>query len=237
MHDTHRIEALPRMLFGGENFARSSSTELKRALVVDGIAVLLLLLGLAGAALGQSANQKQDQQKDQKQTQQPASSQAAPADAQQPDSVAEAARKAKGKKAKKVYGEEDLAGLKGGVSVVGDGNATANSAGQDSSATSSDPGAGGGANDSEKQWRQRAQQIHGQMDATDEQIKNLKEDIKKNGASGFDPQKGLRENVIYVDDKNARLKKLEDRKKALEQALDQLQEDGRKAGVPSDWVR
>ena len=47
-----RIDA--RFLFGGENFARSSATELKRALVLDGIAVLILLLGLAGATLGQS---------------------------------------------------------------------------------------------------------------------------------------------------------------------------------------
>jgi len=40
-----------------------------------------------------------------------------------------------------------------------------------------------------------------------------------------------------VDDKNARLKKLEDNRKALERALDDLQEQGRKAGVPADWVR
>ena len=52
MNETRRIDA--RLLFGGESFARSSATELKRALVLDGIAVLLLLLGLAGAALGQS---------------------------------------------------------------------------------------------------------------------------------------------------------------------------------------
>jgi len=52
MNRARGIEALPRLLFGGENFARSNAKELKRALVVDGIAVLLLLLGLASAALG-----------------------------------------------------------------------------------------------------------------------------------------------------------------------------------------
>jgi hypothetical protein len=40
------------MLFGGGSVAWSSAAELKRALLVDGIAVLLLLLVLAGVALG-----------------------------------------------------------------------------------------------------------------------------------------------------------------------------------------
>ena len=52
MNKAQRIDALPRLLFGGQNFARSNATELKRALVVDGIAVLLLLLALVRAALG-----------------------------------------------------------------------------------------------------------------------------------------------------------------------------------------
>jgi hypothetical protein len=238
MKNVQRIEALPRFLCGGENFAQRNAADLKRALIVDGICLLLLLLGLAGAAIGQS----QDQQKDQKQQpSSPNSSQATPA-AQQEDSVAEAARKAKAKKAKsekKVYSEEDLAGMKGGVSVVGDANApTATASGEQPTTPGSDAGAGsGGGKKDEQYWRARTQQLHAQMDATDEQIKALKEDIKKNGASGFDPQKGLKDNVIYVDDKNARLQKLENKKKALEQALDQLQDEGRKAGVPSEWVR
>jgi len=238
MKNGQRIEALPRLLFGGENFAQRSASELKRALVIDGICLLILLLGIAGAALGQS----QDQQKDQKPPQQQASGQSSPqtAPAQAGDSVAEAARKAKAKKTKKVYGEEDLANLRGGISVVGDAK-TQEQAPSDASAGAGASGAGAGAATGEKKdeqyWRGQAQKIHAQMDATDEQIKNLKEDIKKNGAAGFDPQKGLRENVIYVDDKNARVKQLEDKKQKLDQALDQLQEQARKAGVPSEWVR
>lgn len=46
MNQTQRMNALSRMLFGGGNFALSSAAELKRALLVDGIAVLLLLLAL-----------------------------------------------------------------------------------------------------------------------------------------------------------------------------------------------
>jgi hypothetical protein len=243
MNNPHRMDALPRFLFGGESFAMQSAAELKRGLIVDGIFLLLLLLGLAGAAFGQSQDQQTDKQKDQKQqTSSQSATPAAPAEPQKTDSVADAARKSKAKKAtaeKKIYGEEDLAGMKGGISVVGDGHAPARTSGSggDTTVVSGDAASAAGDKNNEQEWRGRAQQIHAQLDATDEQIKALKEDIKKNGAAGFDPQKGLRENVIYVDDKNARLGKLEDHKKALEHALDELQEQGRKAGVPADWVR
>ena len=46
MNEAQGIKALSRMLFGGGNFALSSATELRRALLIDGIAVLLLLLAL-----------------------------------------------------------------------------------------------------------------------------------------------------------------------------------------------
>jgi len=220
MNETQRVDA--RFLFGGENFARSSAAELKRAAVLDGIAVLVLLLGLAGAAFGRS----QDPQKDDKQAQQPAAGQNAA-------STAGAADKATAKKPKKVYGEDDLKNLSGGVSVVGDAKAGSDRSAQDTIAATS----AGSGKDAEKQWRARAQQIHTQIDATDGQIKNLKEDIKKNGASGFDAQSGMKQGVVYIDDKNARLQKLENKKKSLEQSLDQLQDEARKAGVDSDWVR
>jgi hypothetical protein len=223
-----RIDA--RFLFGGENFANSSTTDLKRALLFDAIAVLALFLGLAGAALGQS----QEPPKDEKKPQQQSSEQSTPASLasgpqkQDPAVVGKAAAR----KPKKVYGEDDLKNLSGGVSVVGDGKAGSDRSSQDKAAISS-----GGDQNNEKEWRARAQQIHQQMDATDDQIKNLKEDIKKNGASGFDAQSGLRQGVVYLDDKNARLQKLENKKKSLEQALDQLQEEARKAGADSAWVR
>jgi hypothetical protein len=230
MSEIQRIDA--RLLFGGENFARSNATELKRALVLDGIAVLLLLFGLAGAALGKSQDPAKEEKQAQQQSSGQATSQAAASGAQQQDSSADAAAKAKGKKPKKVYGEEDLKNLSGGVSVVGDGKV-----GSDGSSQDSQPMTSRGGKDNEKEWRARAQQIHTQMDATDEQIKSLKEDIKKNGASGFDAQTGRNQGVVYLDDKNARLQKLENKKKSLEQALDELQMQARKAGVDSDWVR
>src|SRR5262249_29736367 len=95
MNDERRMEALPPFLFGGENFSRTSRTELKRALLVDGIAVSLLLLGLAGAVFGQS----QDPPKDQKQPEQQGSS---PAVTGQPAPGSDTA-KTKAKKVEKVY--------------------------------------------------------------------------------------------------------------------------------------
>jgi len=236
------MDALPKFLFGGESFATQNATELKRGLVIDAILALLLLLGLAGAAFGQSQDAPKDQ-KQQGQQQQPSNQSASPATQAQPqseDSVAEAARKAKQKKAKKVYSEEDLAGLKGGVSVVGDPNPQSHvqPSGNETAAVSApaESGSGDGKPD-EQAWRGRAGQIHADMDTIDEQIKALKEDIKKNGSSGFNAQRGLKDNVVYLDDKTARVQQLEGRKKKLEQTLDDLQEQGRKAGIPPEWVR
>lgn len=156
------------------------------------------------------------------------------------ESLGDAAKRAKAQKAKsesgKVFTEDDVSALPGhGVSVVGDGLAggspsreTANSyASHSPSATASD----------EKYWRDKARQIHGQMDAIDQQISKLKEDIKKNGAIGFDPSTGLRQNVIIIDDKNAQVKSLKNQKQSLQNQLDSLADEGRKAGADSGWFR
>jgi hypothetical protein len=156
---------------------------------------------------------------------------------QKDDSSADAPKKPpKDKpKPKKVYTEEDLSGLRGnGVSVVGDPNAPVRS-----SALASQSSAGDAAKSvrDEEYWRGRASQVKEQMAATDEAIKNLQAEIKKNGATGFDAQSGLKDNVIYVDDRNARLKQLEQRRQDLDKQMDLLQEEGRKAGADSAWFR
>jgi hypothetical protein len=156
------------------------------------------------------------------------------------ETLADAAKRAKAQKPKsesgKVFTEDEVSALPGhGVSVVGDGLAggqsspeTGNSyAGGSSSSTAND----------EKYWRGRARQIHNQMDSIDQQIKQLQEDIKKNGAIGFDPSTGLRQNVIIIDDKNAQVKSLERQKQSLQNQLDSLADEGRKAGADSGWFR
>src|SRR6267378_934803 len=141
--------------------------------------------------LSSSASQQSSSQPSSTQAQPP--SQAQPANPDQPrqkeDSLAEAARKAKAKKAAaakgKVYTEDDLSGLKGpGVSVVGD--APKKGARR---VRPTDPGGDGG------------------------------------------------DNIAYINDRNGQLKNLEKRKADLEKQLDELQDEGRKAGAPASWFR
>jgi predicted lipid-binding transport protein (Tim44 family) len=190
--------------------------------------LLMLLLVMTwphSAAFCQSQSSQQSQSQSQSQAQ----------PEQKQDSVADAAKKAQKDKpkAKKVFTEDDLSGKSGGVSVVGDANAAPKS---------NTPGAkpSGDASKAvrdEEYWRGRASQIRELMAATDAAINNLKEEIKKNGATGFDAQTGLKDNVIYVDDRNARLKQLEQRRQDLDKQMDLLEEEGRKSGAQPSWFR
>jgi len=171
---------------------------------------------------------------------QQSSAQAQPAIPGQPpqkeDSLAEAARKAKAKKptaAKgKVYTEDDLSGMKGpGVSVVGE----APKKGTHRARPADSDGEGGENN--EEYWRGRAQEILGQIAAADEAMARMKDDIKKYGNGGFDVTTGMKDNIAYINDRNGQLKDLEKRKVDLQKQLDELQDEGRKAGAPASWFR
>jgi hypothetical protein len=203
-----------------ENRDRTSKTVLWVGLALLAPAAFALAQSQSQPAQSSSSSQSQPQSQPQ----------------QKDDSVADAAKKPQKDKPKpkRVYTEEDLSGLRGnGVSVVGDANAPARS-----NAPASQPS--GDATKSvrdEEYWRGRASQIKEQMAAADEAIKNLQAEIKKNGATGFDAQSGLKQNVIYVDDRNARLKQLEQRRQDLDKQMDLLQEEGRKAGADSAWFR
>ena len=152
------------------------------------------------------------------------------------DSLAEAARKAREKKpatAKpKVYTEDDLSSMKGpGISVVGE---TPKKGARRSQPI--DPDGDGGQNQ-EEYWRGRARQILDAIAQTDDQIAQKKDEIKKLGSGGFDVTTGMKDNIAYINDRNGQLKTLEGRKTGLLQQLDELQEEGRKAGVPASWFR
>jgi len=179
------------------------------------------------------------------QTQNPPAQQTAAAQQNPPpqndDSVADAARKSKTEKSKaapkKVITDDDLSSIKGdGVSVVGEessgtkaSNAAAEKAGDAAPAKS-------GAKD-EAYWRGRAKQIRDQIANVDAEIEKTQEEIKKGGAAGFDPQTGLNQNVIFFEDRNTKLKKLEEKKAELQKQMDDLEDEARKAGVPSGWLR
>jgi hypothetical protein len=163
-----------------------------------------------------------------------------------PESLGEAARRARAQKAQaagsKVYTEDKISSLSGhGVSVVGDGNQSSGSSGSENSyaeagADSGNGGAASGGKSDEKFWRNKARAIHDQTAQIDERIAKIQEEIQKYGAVSFDPASGLRSNVIYVEDRNAQIKQLEAQKARLQSQMDSLEEEGRKAGADSGWL-
>lgn len=204
--------------------------------------LLLAILALAwpaAASFAQSPSPSQQQQSPpagQSQSQPQAQSQSSTPPEQKQDSVAEAARKAKAKKAAaaqgKVFTEDDLSGMKkGGVSVVGNDNIK-----RPRRAPASD-GDGDYAPNSEEYWRSRSQPLLDEMAGIDQEIAQLREDIKKYGSGGFDVTTGFKDNVAYIEDRNGQIQKLQEKKAHLQKQLDDLAEEGRKAGAQPAWFR
>lgn len=197
----------------------------------------LAVLGWTFAAsFGQSATPSSQQAKDAAQSSSQSTSQSQTPEQDKGDSVAEAARKAKAKRAaaaqSKVFTEEDLSGMKGGVSVVGDDfKKPASKRAANSAADKKDDPSG------EEYWRGRARPLLDGMAAIDQRIAQLQEEIKKNGAGGFDVQSGFKDNVAYIEDRNGQIQTLQRKKADLQKQLDDLEEEGRKAGAQPAWFR
>ena len=83
----------------------------------------------------------------------------------------------------------------------------------------------------------RANDIRKQMGQIDDKIARVQDDIAKNGAVSIDPQSGAQQGVIMVEDRNMEIKRLNDQKAELQKQLDELAEEGRKAGADSGWFR
>jgi hypothetical protein len=203
--------------------------------------ILVVGLCLAPAAFGQA----QAPAKDKAQTPAPASAEPQLQDqsAPQDQSLGAIARQAKAQKAKteptKVYTEDKLAGLSGhGVSSVGSGNSGGGgSYGGNSYNNAGSAGGGQSLGSNESYWRGRANAIRGQMAQLDAQIAGIREEIKKKGAVTVDPMSGAAAGVIYVEDRNMQIRRIEEQKTRLEQQLEALAEEGRKAGADSGWFR
>ncbi len=197
----------------------------------------LAVLWAAAAALGQS-------QPEPPQLSQQSSSQAQSQTQPEPkkrESGGDAAKKSERDRAKpkKVYTEEDLSGMRGnGVSVVGDEKpAGAGAAGTKKADGKTETGVVPMSGQDEPYWRGKGHELLEQITQTEQQIAKLKDDIKKYGAGGFDVTTGMKKNVAYVEDRNGQVKDLEKRKAGLEKKLDQLEEQGRKAGAQPAWFR
>ncbi|MFI5105761.1 MAG: hypothetical protein ACHP79_12625, partial [Terriglobales bacterium] len=217
--------------------ARTGNTSQTRKILCG---LLAFVFPFAAAfAQSSSSSQQSSSSPQQSSAQAQTPSQAQPATPDQPqkqDSLAEAARKAKANKpapAKgKVYTEDDLSKMKSpGVSVVGDGPIKSPRRTQPR-----DPDGDGGENN-EQYWREQARQILDAIAQTDEQIAQKKEEIKKFGSGGFDVASGRQDNIAYINDRNGQLKELENRKLNLQKQLDDLADEGRKAGAPASWFR
>jgi hypothetical protein len=190
----------------------------------------------------QSSSQSQSQP-----SPQPAAQSAPPARSLQPvpgakpETLADAARQNAQKakpKPKHVYTDDDISSVGGRISVVGDASSSDSSAdGADANAGAQGNGAGPSGSNDEAYWRSRADAIKSQIADVDRQIEDKKAEIAKAGPTSFDPSAGLSQGVIVIHDRNAELKDLEDRKQSLEDQLDQLADEGRKAGADSGWFR
>jgi hypothetical protein len=160
---------------------------------------------------------------------------------QKEEATSDAAKKTEKEKAKpkKVYTEEDLAGLRGnGVSVVGndkppatDGAGTSKTNGKTKSGVLPMSG------QDEEYWRGKARGLLDRIAVTEQRIEAKKDEIKKLGSGGFDITTGMKDNVAYIQDRNAQLQELEKHKADLQKQLDDLQDEGRKVGAPSSWFR
>jgi hypothetical protein len=209
--------------------------------------LLLLTLSSCSSARSQSQTPPPSQPQSQSQAQPKPQPEAQPTPqvsndaAPKEESVVDASRKAKAKKEKPAHGkvltDDDLSSLRGnGVSVVGDGSSGL-SASQDSMSPRGEAGAAASGSHDEQYWRAKARDLLDQIAATDQEIAKTQEEIRKYGNVGFDPSTGLKKNVIYVDDRPTKVKKLEQRKQDLQKQLEDLEDEGRKEGAPPAWFR
>jgi hypothetical protein len=159
------------------------------------------------------------------------------------ESLGEAARRARAQKAKtataKVYSDDSVSTLSGhGVSVVGDGKAGGGSSYSGNSYSGGGGGAAqGSAGSQESYWRGRANAIRSQMAACDQKISEIQDEIAKHGAVTVDPMSGAQAGVIFVEDRNAQIQQVQKQKEGFERQLEDLTEEGRKAGADSGWFR
>ena len=178
-----------------------------------------------------SASQSSPQTSSQTQSQPP----------QKEQSAADAAKKTEKERAKpkKVYTEEDLAGLRSnGVSVVGNDKPAAPGAAATSKANGkTKTGVVPMSGQDEEYWRGKARGLLDRIAGTEQRIETKKDEIKKLGNGGFDITTGMKDNIAYIQDRNAQLQELEKHKADLQKQLDDLQDEGRRVGAPSSWFR
>src|SRR2546427_1887752 len=175
------------------------------------------------------------------QSSQQSSSQTKSQPPQKEESVTDAATKTEKEKAKpkKVYTEEDLAGLRAnGVSVVGDDKpAGSGGAGTSKANGKTKTGVVPMSGQDEEYWRGKARGLLDRIAATEQRIEQKKDEIKKLGSGGVDITTGMKDNIAYIRDRNTQMQEMEKRKSDLQKQLDELQDEGRQVGASASWFR
>ena len=148
-----------------------------------------------------------------------------------PDSSSPANPAAEKKKPKKVWTNDEIGKVSGGVSVVGDANASTNGSKRkpdDSNAP-----------DETRQrqidnYRKQLNQIQAQIADIDRRISQLKNFKGENTSpsGGININQGY--NMVPIDDQ---VKQLEVKKKELQSKMDDVESDARKNGIDSDDLR
>jgi hypothetical protein len=138
------------------------------------------------------------------------------------------------KKPKKVWTNDNVSSLPGGVSVVGDGNQSDSSQGV-SGAPQKD--LSGAAEVRQKQiagYRDQIRQMQAQIDAADKRIAQLKNFKGENStpSGGININQGY--NMVPVEDQ---VKQLEDKKKQLQAKIEDVENEARKNGIDSGDLR
>ena len=199
--------------------------------------ILPALMGPPAVNFGQSQSDASPSSRPSQQS----SSQTQSQPPQKEESAEDAVRKAeKGKaKPKKVYTEEDLAGLHGnGVSVVGEDRPAGDvRAGTSKPNGKKKTGVVPMSGQDEEYWRGKARGLLDRIAATERQMEQKKDEIKKLGSGGFDIATGMKDNVAYINDRNGQMQELEKHRAELQRQLEELQDQGRKAGAPPSWFR
>ncbi len=136
------------------------------------------------------------------------------------------------KKPKKVWTDDDISKVQGGISVVGDASSSNGSseARQEESANSSDA-----AQESQiSNYREQLRQLQAQLDVTDKKIDDLRnfkaEDTSASG--GINPNHGY--TMTPVADQ---IKQLEQKKKQIQDQIDAVTDEARKKGIEPGQLR
>jgi hypothetical protein len=137
------------------------------------------------------------------------------------------------KKPKKVWTNEEISTVSGGISVVGDSSASSSAPSSGKSAESDSSG-GTGKDRQVAAYRDQIQKLRAQIDAADKKINDLR-NFKADNTSptgGININKGY--NMTPLEDQ---VKQLEEQKKQIQAKIDALEDEARKNGIEAGELR